>query len=138
MKSRREQKMIKKLSYMYRASLAEYASTRDRDKKLGNIFLCENISRTIRNRTTLLLCLLLYNCGVGGHNAHQTDQWSTIHSAIGVRETQPYLGGKEKLSLRMTTRKRQKRSPVDQCGKDNKKPSIINAFSLHNFWSKFT
>ena len=31
---------------MYRASLAEYASTRDRDKKLGNIFLCENISRT--------------------------------------------------------------------------------------------
>ena len=33
------QKMMKKLSCIYRASLAEYTGTRDRDKKLANIFL---------------------------------------------------------------------------------------------------
>ena len=79
---------MKTLSYMYRALLAEYSGTGDRDKKLGNIFLCENILRTseieLPSYSVDYYTIVCIYCGVGGHSAHQTNRWSTILSAIGV------------------------------------------------------
>ena len=86
--SQEAQKMMKTLSYMYSASLAEYSGTGDRDQKLGNIFLCENILRTseieLPSYSVDYHTIVCIYCGVGGHSAHQTNRWSTILSAIGV------------------------------------------------------
>ena len=76
-------------------SLAEYVGSGDRDEKfLANIFLLENklctstIELPFHSIDYHALVCIYY--GVGGTQS----QWSTIHSAKGVRGTKPYLGEK--------------------------------------------
>jgi len=57
-------------------------------------------------------------CGVSGT---QRTQWRTIHSTKCMRGTQPYLEGTEKLSPRVTFRKRRSVPQIDQCGRDKQK-----------------
>ena len=68
------------------------------------------------------------------HNADYTNQWTTIHSAEGVRGTQLYLLGEKEKYRRGWLPAKEKKVYVQLIIVEQitKKPFLINAFSIDN------